>query len=77
VRGCHIKFPDTVFFEKGKPQVIIKSDKEDFLTFTTNPSRLKQSGNYVFYKFSDLGTKKPVSNHYPPAKVLGSSNNPK
>ena len=28
IKGCELLFPDTVFFKRGKPTVIIKTDRE-------------------------------------------------
>ncbi len=28
IRGCELVFPDTVLFNRGKPKLILKSDKE-------------------------------------------------
>jgi len=30
VKGCELIFPDTAFFRKGKPSIIIRSDPRDF-----------------------------------------------
>lgn len=30
VKGCELIFPDTAFFKKGKPVIVIKSDPRDF-----------------------------------------------
>jgi len=30
VKGCELLFPDTAFFKKGKPVIVIKSDPRDF-----------------------------------------------
>ncbi|CAI2385609.1 unnamed protein product [Moneuplotes crassus] len=31
IRGCRVNFPETVFFHKGKPKIMIKTDKEGSL----------------------------------------------
>jgi hypothetical protein len=30
IKGCELIFPDTVFFKKGKPIIVVKSDPRDF-----------------------------------------------
>ena len=39
-KGCEIIFPDTVFFVKAKPKLIIKTDKDFCLTAIRNPSKV-------------------------------------
>ena len=33
IRGCHLLFPDTVVFHKGRVKFIARTDKEGFLTY--------------------------------------------
>lgn len=40
INGCEIKFPDTVFFYRGTPTVIIKTDKDGYLIANRNPTKL-------------------------------------
>jgi hypothetical protein len=40
IRGCELIFPDTVFYTNGKPKIMIKSDKEQFLISTKNANKL-------------------------------------
>jgi hypothetical protein len=42
IKGCELVFPDTVFFEKGKPKVLIKSDKDLCLTSVRAPTKLSK-----------------------------------
>ena len=42
ILGCPVNFPDTAFFdENGRISMIIKNDKEGFLTYTTNEVKLR------------------------------------
>ena len=40
IKGAQILFPDTVFFEEGKPAFIARIDKEGCLVKVTQPSKL-------------------------------------
>ena len=31
IRGWEINFPDTLFFHKGKPKMMVKSDRDGYL----------------------------------------------
>ena len=47
VKGCELIFPDTVFFKKGKPVIIIKSDSRDFcLQGISHPKKLSLQSIY-------------------------------
>jgi len=38
-KGCELIFPDTVFFSKGKPSILIRSDKDFCLTAVKGSSK--------------------------------------
>ena len=40
IKGAQVMFPDTVFFEDGKPSFIAKIDKEGCMQKITQPSKL-------------------------------------
>jgi hypothetical protein len=40
IKGAQILFPDTVFFEEGKPSFIARNDKECCIVKITQPSKL-------------------------------------
>jgi len=40
IKGCELIFPDTVFFEDGKPKVIIKTEKDYCLISQKGPVKL-------------------------------------
>jgi hypothetical protein len=40
IKGAQILFPDTVFFEDGKPSFIAKVEKEGCMQKITSPSKL-------------------------------------
>lgn len=53
--GWEIKFPDTVFFYKGTPTVIIRTDKDGYLAANRNPAKLnptqiKNDFSSIIYK---------------------------
>ena len=43
IRGCHLKFPDSVFLRKGKIVLRVKSDHNNFLTGFKNAKLLKHT----------------------------------
>jgi hypothetical protein len=51
IKGAQILFPDTVFFEEGKPSFIARIDKEGCMIKVTHPSKLA---------LQDIRTKFPV-----------------
>jgi hypothetical protein len=47
VKGCELIFPDTAFFKKGKPVIVIKSDSRDFcLMGVRHPKKLSLPSIY-------------------------------
>jgi hypothetical protein len=40
IKGAQILFPETVFFEEGKPSFIARNDKECCMIKITQPSKL-------------------------------------
>jgi len=40
IKGCEIKFPDTVIFHRGKPRCIIKTDKDGCLITNKNANKM-------------------------------------
>ena len=41
VKGCELIFPDTAFFKKGKPVIVIRSDNRDYcLLGSRHPKKL-------------------------------------
>ena len=40
IKGCELLFPETVFFEQGKPKSLIKSDKDQILVATSEKYKL-------------------------------------
>jgi len=47
VKGCELIFPDTAFFKKGKPVIVIKSDTRDFcLQGVKHPKKLSLQSIY-------------------------------
>jgi hypothetical protein len=40
VKGCELIFPDTAFFKKGKPVIVIKSDPSFCIMGVTHPKKL-------------------------------------
>lgn len=52
IKGAQILFPDTVFFEDGKPSFIAKVDKEGCMIKITQPSKLGLQD--IRQKFSQL-----------------------
>lgn len=47
VKGCELIFPDTAFFKKGKPAIVIKSDTRDFcLVGVRQPKKLSLQSIY-------------------------------
>ena len=52
IRGCELIFPDTVFFRKGKPKVIIKNDKEYCLVTVKQINKLNLQN--IYKEFSNV-----------------------
>lgn len=53
IRGCELIFPDSVFFTRGKPKLIIKSDHRDYcLMAIKNPSKLNLQ--QIYKDFSNV-----------------------
>lgn len=47
VKGCELIFPDTAFFRKGKPVIVIKSDSKDYcLVGVRHPKKLSLQSIY-------------------------------
>lgn len=47
VKGCELIFPDTAFFKKGKPSIVIKSDTRDYcLQGVRHPKKLSLQSIY-------------------------------
>ena len=61
VKGCELIFPDTVFFENGKPKAIIKMDKEYCLVGTKN--QVKLSLQNIYKDFTNQVRERKKDNH--------------
>ena len=47
VKGCEMIFPDTAFFKKGKPVIVIRSDPRDYcLVGVKHPKKLTLQSIY-------------------------------
>ncbi len=47
VKGCELIFPDTAFFKKGKPVIVIRSDTKDYcLQGIRHPKKLSLQSIY-------------------------------
>lgn len=52
IRGCELIFPDTVLFQRGKPKVIIRNDKEFCLMAVRQMSKLNLQS--IYKEFSNV-----------------------
>jgi hypothetical protein len=47
VKGCELIFPDTAFFKKGKPVIVVRSDPRDYcLVGIRHPKKLSLQSIY-------------------------------
>jgi len=71
VKGCELIFPDTVFFKKGKPVIIIKSDSRDYcLQGVTHPKKLSLQS--IYKDFQNVVRRRKKDNTGPFGKIYQS-----
>lgn len=71
VKGCELIFPDTVFFKKGKPVIIIKSDPRDYcLQGVTHPKKLSLQS--IYKDFQNVVRRRKKDNTGPFGKIYQS-----
>lgn len=71
VKGCELIFPDTVFFKKGKPVLIIKSDMRDYcLQGVTHPKKLSLQS--IYKDFQNVVRRRKKDNTGPFGKIYQS-----
>jgi|LauGreDrversion4_2_1035121.scaffolds.fasta_scaffold436532_1 hypothetical protein len=76
VKGCELILPDTVFFKKGKPTIIIKSDTRDYcLVGITHPKKLSLQS--IYKDFQNVVRRRKKDNVGPFGKIYQSSIRPK
>jgi hypothetical protein len=71
IRGCELIFPDTVLFQRGKPKVIIRNDKEYCLMAVRQMSKLNLQS--IYKDFSNVVRDRKKDFAGPFLKMYGNS----